>query len=388
MKTLLLSDIFPPKTGGSGRWFWEIYSRLPRAEYLIAAGEDPRQLEFDRTHDLAIVRLPLTMRQWGLRSWSGVSGYWGATARLKRLIRKHGVRMIHCGRVLPEGVMALALKWRLGVKYLAYVHGEDVTTARESREHAFLVRRVLAGAELLVANSRNTRRILCDEWQVPEQKVRVLYPGVDTSRFVPASPDQRVREELGWGPRPVILTVGRLQKRKGHDQMIRAVRQLRDEFPDLLYVAIGDGEERAELERIVAAEGVQANVQLVGEIDDRRLIASYQQCDLFILPNRQVGEDIEGFGMVLLEAQACGKPVIAGASGGTSEAMDAPNTGRIAACETPEGMVPGVAELLRDRPLREAMGQRGRQWTVDNFDWSALAQQAGELFDSFHPQRA
>src|SRR5687768_7916264 len=103
MTTLLLSDIFPPKTGGSGRWFWEIYSRLPRDEYLVAAGEDPRQLKFDRTHDLAIARLPLTMRQWGLRSWTGVSGYWGATARLKRLIHRHGVDMIHCGRVLPEG---------------------------------------------------------------------------------------------------------------------------------------------------------------------------------------------------------------------------------------------------------------------------------------------
>jgi phosphatidylinositol alpha-1,6-mannosyltransferase len=388
MKTLLLSDIFPPKTGGSGRWFWEIYSRLPRDQYLIAAGEDPRQLEFDRTHDLAIARLPLTMRQWGLRSWTGLSGYWGATADLKRLIRKHGVGMIHCGRVLPEGVMALALKWRLGVKYLAYVHGEDVSTARESREHAFLVRRVLAGAELLIANSKNTRRILCGEWQVPEQKVRVLYPGVDTSRFVPTLPNPQVREQLSWGPGPVILTVGRLQKRKGHDQMIRAMRQLRDEFPDVLYVAIGDGEERAELERIVAAEGVQANVQLVGETDDRRLIASYQQCDLFILPNRQVNEDIEGFGMVLLEAQACGKPVIAGASGGTSEAMHSPDTGRIAACETPEGIVPVVADLLRDRSLRQAMGQQGREWTVRNFDWSALSQQAGELFDSFHPQRA
>lgn len=388
MKTLLLSDIFPPKTGGSGRWFWEIYSRLARDKYLIAAGEDPRQLEFDRTHDLAIARLPLTMRQWGVRSWSGLSGYWGATARLKRLIRKHDVRMIHCGRVLPEGVMALALKWRLGVKYLAYVHGEDVATALESREHAFLVRRVLAGAELLIANSKNTRRILCDQWQVPERKVRVLYPGVDTTRFVPEPCDERMRSELGWGNRPVVLTVGRLQKRKGHDQMIRAVRQLRDEFPRLLYVAIGDGEERAELERIIDAEGLRENVQLVGETDDRRLIGSYQQCDLFILPNRQVNQDIEGFGMVLLEAQSCGKPVIAGASGGTSEAMQAPETGRIAACETPDGIVLVVAELLRDRALRKAMGQRGREWVTSNFDWSALAQQARELFESFHPARA
>jgi phosphatidylinositol alpha-1,6-mannosyltransferase len=170
--------------------------------------------------------------------------------------------------------------------------------------------------------------------------------------------------------------------------MIRAVRQLLGEFPDLLYVAIGDGEERADLQRLIETEGVQENVRLAGEIDDRGLIASYQQCDLFILPNRQVNQDIEGFGMVLLEAQACAKPVIAGASGGTAEAMDAPATGRIAACETPDGIVPVVAELLRDRCLRQTMGQRGREWAVANFEWSSLAQQAREVFESFHPARA
>src|SRR5688572_20206941 len=104
MKSLLVSDIFPPKTGGSGRWFWEVYSRLPREQYVIAAGEDSKQVEFDRTHDLRITRLPLAMREWGVRSWSGLSGYWGATRRLGKLIRQQHVGMVHCGRVLPEGV--------------------------------------------------------------------------------------------------------------------------------------------------------------------------------------------------------------------------------------------------------------------------------------------
>jgi phosphatidylinositol alpha-1,6-mannosyltransferase len=355
---------------------------------VIAAGEDPRQLEFDRTHDLATTRVPLTMRQWGVRSWSGLSGYWGATARLKGLIRKHNVRIIHCGRVLPEGVMALALKWRLGIKYLAYVHGEDVATARESREHTFLVRRVLAGAERLIANSNNTRQMLTDEWRVPPWKIRVMHPGADTSRFVPAPRNADVRNRLGWGDRPVVLTVGRLQKRKGQDQMLRAVKPLLAEFPDLLYVVIGEGEERRGLERIIATEAIGEHVQIVGETDDRRLIESYQQSDVFILPNRQVGRDIEGFGMVLVEAQACGRPVIAGASGGTAETMDAPRTGRVVPCETPDAIVPAVAELLRDAELRASMGRAGREWAVAQFDWNSLARQAAELFASLTPVRA
>ena len=89
-------------------------------------------------------------------------------------------------------------------------------------------------------------------------------------------------------------------------------------MPDILYAIIGAGEELEELERLVEREGLARHVAFLGECNDRDLIAAYQQCDLFVLPNRQVGRDIEGFGMVLLEAQACGKPVIAGASGGTA----------------------------------------------------------------------
>ncbi len=388
MTALLLSDIFPPKTGGSGRWFWEIYRRLPREDFFIAAGEDSRQREFDHTHDLRIARLPLTMRQWGVRSWTGLSGYWEATARLKRLIRSERIGIIHCGRVLPEGVMALALKWRLGIRYLAYVHGEDVTTARDSREHAFLVTRVLAGAETLIANSHNTKRILCDEWQLPANKVCVLHPGVDTIRFMPAQRDVTARRKLGWNDRRVVLTVGRLQKRKGHDQMIRAVRLLIAEFPDLLYCIIGDGGERGALERMVEEEGLSPHVQFLGEADDQQLIAAYQQCDLFILPNRQVGQDIEGFGMVFLEAQACGRPVIAGASGGTAEAVNAPVSGRVIPCETPEQISLTMAELLRDPAQLDAMGRAGREWVCANFEWSSLAEQARELFRSLDPVRA
>jgi phosphatidylinositol alpha-1,6-mannosyltransferase len=382
MKTLVVSDNFPPKKGGSGRWFWEIYRRLPREQFVIAAGEAPDQEAFDRKHDLRVERVPLTLKSWGIKNWEGMSGYWSATTRLARLVRSERVGFVHCGRVLPEGVMALTLKWRFGVPYLCYVHGEDVTTARESREYVFLVRQVLRGASLLIANSRNTQRILCDEWAVPRERVQVLHPGVDSTRFVPASRDCAIRQAMGWGTRRVVLTVGRLQKRKGHDQMIRALRLLRDEFPELLYCIIGDGEERGELERLIRSEQVQEQVQLLGEADDARLIAAYQQCDLSILPNRQIGEDIEGFGMVLLEAQACGKPVIAGASGGTSEAVNAPLTGLVVPCETPEGIATAMAPLLRDEARRLAMGRAAREWAAGKFEWSALAVQAGSVFGS------
>jgi phosphatidyl-myo-inositol dimannoside synthase len=378
--SLLISEIFPPKNGGSGRWFWEIYRRLPREQFVIAAGENPQQKEFDQSHDLRVVRVPLAMPAWGLRSWQGLKGYWRALRRLRPLLRSEGVRRIHCGRCLPEGVMAWALKWWTGIPYVCYVHGEDVNTATESGELSWLVRRVLRGADFAIPNSRNTMRLLQEEWGLPAERVRLLYPGVDTQRFMPADRDPHVRARLGWGDRPIVLTVGRLQKRKGQDQMIQALHTVRETLPDVLYAIVGDGEERVVLEDLVAREGLGRHVQFLGEPDDEQLVRCYQQCDLFVLPNRQVGKDIEGFGMVLLEAQACGKPVVAGDSGGTAETMRIPDTGRVVCCDGPHELAALVAELLADRERRSAMGEQARRWVEERFDWTVLSRQAESLF--------
>jgi phosphatidyl-myo-inositol dimannoside synthase len=388
MTTLLVSDIFPPKTGGSGRWFWEIYRRLPRASYLIAAGEDPRQDVFDRSHDLSLVRVPLRLGCWGLASLEGLLGYARSVRALRRVVARERVGMVHCGRCLPEGVMALGLKAWLGVPFACFVHGEDVTTATNSRELRWLVRRVLHSAEFLVANSRNTERILLDDWDLPTGRVRVLYPGVDTDRFVPAPRDPIVRRRLGWHDRPVVLTVGRLQKRKGHDKLILALHSVRLAVPDVLYAIVGDGEEREYLQLLAAREGLGEHMQFLGEVADEELIHCYQQCDLFALPNREVGRDIEGFGMVLLEAQACGKPVIAGSSGGTNETMDIPATGRVVGCDTPDDLATLVAEMLSDRDQLRSMGEAARAWVCARFEWDALSRQAKDLFDHGPSPRA
>jgi phosphatidylinositol alpha-1,6-mannosyltransferase len=378
--TLLLSEVFPPKTGGSGRWLWEVYRRLPRMPFLVAAGEHPQQSGFDSTHDLRVRRLPLTLASLGILRWSEQLAYGRAILPLRRLIRSWDVRMIHCGRCLPEGVMALVLRWLTGIRFGCYVHGEEMGLARTSRELTWLTRRVVNRSEFFIANSKNTARILQEEWGVTAARIHVLHPGVDTTRFVPAARDAGVRAALGWGARPVVLTVGRLQKRKGQDQMILALRQIRKAIPDILYSIVGDGEERQALHDLVARERLGDHVQFLGEIGDDDLVRCYQQCDVFALPNRQVDKDFEGFGMVLLEAQACGRPVLAGASGGTAETMRVGETGWLVPCEDPEPLAAAIVELLADRERLDRMGEAGRQWVVDCFDWAALSAQAHELF--------
>jgi phosphatidyl-myo-inositol dimannoside synthase len=379
-RILLFSDIFPPKTGGSGRWFREIYSRLPRDRVIVAAGEVLGADELDRSLGMDLVRLPIEMRTRGLRPFGNLKHYVKLAWRVRRLVKGERVTMIHAARNLPEGFVAYLVRRMRGTPYLCYVHGEDVAVSAASRELAWMTRRVFAGATLVIANSRNTRAMLLDEWRLPEAKARLLYPGVDTKRFVPADPDDSVRRELGWAGRRVLLTVGRLQQRKGHDMLIRALPSIRERHPDVLYAILGDGEERAGLEALAEQDGVKSCVRFHGEVGDDTLLRAYQQCDLFVLPNRQVGRDIEGFGMVLLEAQACGRPVVAGASGGTAETMKVPETGRVVACETPGPLADTISDLLDDPVRLTEMGRRGREWVVERFDWDALAVEAQQLF--------
>jgi phosphatidylinositol alpha-1,6-mannosyltransferase len=265
-----------------------------------------------------------------------------------------------------------------GVPYTCYVHGEELHFP--GRELAWLRRRVFRGAAMVIANSRNTWRLLRDEWDVPEGKLRLMYPGVDVERFVPAERDVEARARLGWGNRKVVLTVGRLQKRKGHDMLIRALPEIRRSVPDVLYAIVGDGDERKSLERLVVELGLAEFVQFRGETSDEELIRCYQQCDLFVLPNRDVNGDFEGFGMVLLEAQACGKPVVAGASGGTAETMSIPETGQVVCCDRPDELAMLVSQLLANEALRGTMGEAARAWAVERFSWESLSRQAYELF--------
>jgi phosphatidylinositol alpha-1,6-mannosyltransferase len=207
----------------------------------------------------------------------------------------------------------------------------------------------------------------------------VLSPGVDTARFVPAPPDERVREALGWSGRMVVLTVARLQKRKGHDRLIDAVGLLRDRWPSLLYAIVGEGEERQALEARVAETGLGDNVRFHGALADTNLIPAYQQCDLFALPNRTVEGDFEGFGMVLLEAQACGRPVLAGDSGGTNEALQDGESGVIVDCTLATTLAEAIAALLDDPARCARMGASGRRWTEEHFDFDVLAPRAMQL---------
>jgi len=379
-KTLLISEIFPPTNGGSGRWFWELYSRLPKNEYLIAAGYSGETDAFDKTHDLSIHRLHLSSTSWGIKSITGLKFYWRAFRQVVRLVKQHEITTIHCGRCIPEGFIGLILNLLFNLPYVCFIHGEDIEAAATSRELSWIVKRVLKNATTLICNSQNTANLILNNWQANPDKTLILNPGCDTERFIPAKSNDDVKASLGWGNKRVILTVGRLQKRKGQDMLIKALPTIKRSIPNVLYAIIGGGEEKQELEALTQDLKLEDNVLFMAEVSDEQMIHAYQQCDVFVLPNRTINQDIEGFGMVLVEAQACGKPVIAGDSGGTSETMIVGKTGFILDCTQPKLLSDKLINLLQNPEQCKKIGGAGRMYAVAALDWKVHAEKAKLVF--------
>jgi phosphatidylinositol alpha-1,6-mannosyltransferase len=379
-KVLVLTENFPPISGGSGRWFWELYSRLPKEQYLILAEDIQGAADFDKTHQLNILRMPLKSTEWGFKSISGLKFYWRVFRQIKKIIKQHQITHIHCGRVIHEGVTAWLLKLITGIPYLCYVHGEDVETAATSGEHNLMVKQVCKHADILICNSQNSANIVQRLDYAQNDKIQVLHPGVDSITFIPAAPDPIFQQNVGWQDRKVVITVGRLQERKGQDMMIRALAELVEDMPDILYAIIGRGDCREALEELSNSLSLQQHVMFMDELSDEQMIQCYQQCDVFILPNRTINNDIEGFGMVLVEAQSCGKVVIAGDSGGTRETMKLNESGYIIDCAQPSLIAQTVKRLLDNPDKLKAMGTCARQHVVDTLDWQAHVRQAAKIF--------
>jgi phosphatidylinositol alpha-1,6-mannosyltransferase len=193
--------------------------------------------------------------------------------------------------------------------------------------------------------------------------------------------DDGFKQQMGWQGRKVIITVGRLQERKGQDMMIRATALLKQQFPEILYAIIGRGDRLESLQALTAELNINDHVQFLTEVTDPQMIQCYQQSDVFILPNRTIGNDIEGFGMVLVEAQSCGKPVIAGDSGGTKETMLINESGFVIDCTDADSIYTTVAALLEDPDCCAQMGKVGREHVESELDWQAHVQKASQLFD-------
>jgi phosphatidylinositol alpha-1,6-mannosyltransferase len=378
MKCLLVANIFPPINGGSAVVYESLCQFAPAGTMYVLApwrhylsGEEVAGWrEYDAQAGFPIERIEL-LRPPAASPGSLLHSAWLQLAvdlplkvkvlrKTISMVRREKIDVICVCELSSGSWLGLLLKRFMGIPYINYIHGEEITTEVPYRLFGRRRRQYLRHADAVVAVSEFTRRALIDQMGVEPERIELIVNGVDAQRFHPGPKSDALLARYGLAGKRVLLTVGRLVERKGIDTTIRALPRILERCPDARYLIVGTGDYRDELEALVAAEGVTEQVIFAGRVPYDELVAHYQLCDLFVMPNRELANhDTEGFGLVFLEANACGKAVVAGRAGGVVEAVRHGETGLNVDGDDVGAVADAISGLLLDEARRAAMGQRG-----------------------------
>ncbi len=373
---LVLTELYLPTKGGTAVWFDEVYRRLGGKGVHIVTADVPGAAEHDADHPNTVHRLSLKRVPW-LRPESllmylrffFMSLWLAATRRFDA---------VHAGRALPEGLVAWLVARLTLHKVVIYAHGEELTGWGRGNKYKAM-RFALRHADKVIANSDFTRDTLIG-MGVAARSIELIHPGVDTERFRPGLPTADLRERLGLKQGTLLLlSVGRLSRRKGFDTVIRCLPGLVESGLDVHYAIIGIGEDQAYLEGLIADSGCGERVHLLGHVPMDELPRWYNACDLFVLANREIDGDTEGFGMVFIEAAACGKAAVAGAAGGTGSAVIDGLTGMRVLAETADEVGSAMTRMLNDKSLRSRMSKEAFKRASEELSWASVARRTREL---------
>jgi phosphatidylinositol alpha-1,6-mannosyltransferase len=375
-RLLVLTELFLPTKGGTAVWVAEVYKRLGGKEIHIITAEVPGADSVDALHPNSIHRLNLKRVPW-LRPES-LAMYVRFFFSSLALALTHRFDAIHAFRALPEGLVAWAVAGLTFRPVVIYAHGEELTTwGRGGKFKA--MRFALRHADRVVANSEHTRDTLL-AMGIDAAHITIIYPGVDVSVFRPGLDVDGLRESLGIrSDEKLVFSVGRLSRRKGFDQMIRAVSELRTEGIPVRYVIAGIGEDANYLDTLIAEHHVQDIAHRLGAVSETDLPRWLNACDVFAMPNREINGDNEGFGMVFIEAAACGKPSLAGVAGGTGSAVLHHQTGLRVDGVSVEAIAAGLRSLLVQPTLAIELGQHALQRVRSEFSWERVADKTRQL---------
>lgn len=379
-RTLLVTNDFPPRPGGIQSYLQAFTSRLPSDDLVVYAPSWERasgsSSEFDARQPFEVVRhrselmLPTP----------------DVLRRARELVRARECDTVWFGAAAPLALLGARLRAAGARRLIASTHGHEVGWSMLPAARQAL-RRIGDTTDVVTYVSDYTRTRFASAFG-PMAGLEHLPSGVDTDTF---RPDPAAREQLraryGLGDRPTVVCVSRLVPRKGQDTLIRALGEIRTRVPDAALLIVGGGPYRAQLTALAADAGVAEHVVFTGSVPAEELPAHYAAGDVFAMPARTRGKglDVEGLGIVYLEASATGLPVVAGDSGGAPETVRDEVTGHVVDGRRVEQLVDAVSTLLADPVRARAMGEAGRRWATEHWRWDVLARRLETLLDGHAP---
>ncbi|WP_174535827.1 glycosyltransferase family 4 protein [Micromonospora chalcea] len=369
-RTLLITNDFPPRPGGIQSFVHNLAVRQPPGSVVVYASSWRGAEKFDADQPFEVVRertrvllpTPLIAR------------------RAARLARAYDCDTVWFGAAAPLGLLAAGLRRRAGIRRaVALTHGHEVGWAALPGARSAL-RRIGRGVDVTTYLGEYTRTRLARVLDGLTE-LRRLAPGVDVDTYHPDVDGTEVRKRLGLADRPVVVCVSRLVPRKGQDMLIRALPEIRRRVPGAALLVVGGGPYRSTLEKLARQSGLEQDVVFTGSVPSADLPAHYAAGDVYAMPcrTRNRGLDVEGLGIVYLEAGATGLPVVAGDSGGAPDAVRDGETGYVVGGRDVAQLADRVATLLADRDLARQFGAAGRAWVEREWRWETQAQRMAAL---------
>ncbi len=356
-KSLLITTDFPPQKGGVANYLSNFCDNLPK-DKIIVLTQNSTNCHFDGQQAYKIIRDNLYYKYF----WP----YWLKTYFIaKKIIAKEKIEQIIISHVLPMGYIALLLK----LPYVVSLHGYDILAAQKNAWKKYWLIKILNKAKLIIVNSNFTNfKVL--NLKIDGTKIVTVYPcpNINPENLNKAE-KQIIQRELELFHKKIMISVGRLVPRKGFDKVIEALPDILTQIPNLTYLIIGNGPDLKRLEKLAEKLKVLSNITFIEDVSDNNLPIYYDLADLFIMPARQIGADVEGFGIVYLEANLFGKPVIAGNSGGVAEAVVDKKTGLIINPENVSQISNAILRLFNNPELMNKLGVQGRQRVLTEFRW-------------------
>ena len=355
MRILLVTNDFPPRVGGIQNYLWNIYSRLDPNDVVVLAPAHPGDSAWDKGQPFEVVRWP------GRIYWPSGS----LKRRITELVASRSVDAIAFGAMLPMNLIGS----NIDRPVVVHTHGFEVAWARVPGLIQTL-RRIARSARLLTVISDYTSRLI-QRAVGSATRIEMLRTGVNLDRFNPSADGGEVRKRHGLGGAPVVTHVSRPVPRKGQDLLINAMPLVRADVPDAKGLIVGGGPYEERLRRVAANHGVGDAVIFAGEVPLDDLAAHYAAGDVFAMPcrSRWANLEVEGLGLVYLEAQACARPAIAGDSGGAPEAVVPGETGFVVGGNDHRSLAARLIYLLGDPARAKAMGTAGRTFVEQNHRW-------------------
>lgn len=367
-RVLVVTNDFPPRRGGIETFVRSLCDQIPAERLVVFTSRMPGSPAYD-----ASLRFPVLRDRTGMLVPSR-----RATRHAVEILRSYGCDRVLFGAAAPLGLMAPALRSAGAAKVVAITHGHETWWARVPGARTAL-RRIGDTADTVTYVSS-----WCADQIAPAlsgravSRMRRLTPGVDVERFRPGC-GRDLRTQLGLDGVPVVVCVSRLIARKGQDTLIRAWPRVRSAVPDAVLLLVGGGPGAEQLVELAHDE----SVLFTGPVDWTEIERYVDAGDVFAMPcrTRRFGFEPEALGIVFLEAAACGKPVVAGDSGGVGDAVRHGETGYLVDPYNPVAVAVRLVELLTDPGRARAMGERGRAWVAADWTWERSGAVLRELLD-------